>query len=80
MKNLRAARRATITERGRREVVTATELNPSQRQDFVRNVLGPKARSVPLGFLFIRIADGVDLNHPVEAAAGRRVFELQPID
>lgn len=80
VKNLRASGRATITTRGRTEDVTATELDPTERVEFFRDVLGPKARSMPLGVLFIRIADGVDVNHPVEAAAGRRVFELHPVD
>ncbi len=80
VKNLRASGRATITKRGRSEEVTATELDPTERVGFFRDVLGPKARSIPLGVLFIRIADGVDVNHPVEAADGRRVFELHPVD
>lgn len=33
----------------------------------------------PLGFWFVRIVDGVDLNDPVEAAEGRAAFELKPI-
>ena len=79
VRNLRAAGRATITLRGRKEEVTATELDPPQRIGFFRDVLGPHMRGIPLGVWFIRIADGVDLNHPVEAAEGRRVFELHPI-
>lgn len=76
VKNLRAAGRATLTNGEKREEVTATELNRAEREDFFRNVLGPKARSIPLGDLFIRIADGVDVNRPAEAADARRVFEL----
>ena len=34
------------------------------------------ARSIPFGYWFIRLVDGVDLDDPVKAAAGRRVFEL----
>lgn len=79
VKNLRAAGRATITKRGRKEDVAATELDPTERIGFFRDVLGPKARSIPLGVWFIRIVDGVDLNHPVEVAEGRRVFELRPL-
>lgn len=80
VRNLRAAGRATITVRGRREEVSATELDPTQRIEFFRDVLGPLARSIPFGVWFIRITDGVDVNHPLEAAEGRRVFELQPAD
>jgi deazaflavin-dependent oxidoreductase (nitroreductase family) len=79
VRNLRAAGRGTITVRRRREEVIATELDATQRVEFFRDVLGPLARSIPLGVLFIRIVDGVDLDDPVEAAEGRRVFELQPI-
>jgi hypothetical protein len=76
VRNLRAAGRATITMRGQKEEVSATELDPSQRVGFFRDVLGPLARGIPFGPSFIRIVDGVDLSHPLEAADGRRVFEL----
>ena len=77
--NLRAARRATIALRGRKEEVRATELDPTERVGFFRDVLGPFARSIPFGVSFVRVVDGVDLNDPVEAADGRRVFELHPV-
>ena len=76
VRNLRAAGRATISVRGRKEVVRATELDPTQRVAFFRDSLGPLARRIPLGIWFIRIVDGVDLNRPEEAAEGRAVFEL----
>jgi deazaflavin-dependent oxidoreductase (nitroreductase family) len=76
VRNLRTAGRATITVRRRNEEVTATELDPTQRVEFFRDTLGPLARGIPFGVTFIRIADGVDLNHPLEAAEGRVVFEL----
>jgi deazaflavin-dependent oxidoreductase (nitroreductase family) len=79
VRNLRAAGRATITVRRRQEDVRATELDPTQRVGFFRDVLGPLARSIPFGVWFIRTVDGVDLGHPVAAAAGRRVFELHPL-
>ena len=79
VRNLRAAGRATIEVRGRKEDVSATELDSTQRVDFFRDVLGPVARSMPLGTWFIRAVDGVDLDHPVEEAEGRRVFELHPL-
>jgi deazaflavin-dependent oxidoreductase (nitroreductase family) len=78
VRNLRAAGRATITVRRRTEEVRATELDPTQRVEFFRDILGPVARGIPFGVWFIRIADGVDLHHPVEAAEGRPVFELHP--
>jgi deazaflavin-dependent oxidoreductase (nitroreductase family) len=79
VRNLRASGVATITVRGKKEEVRATELDPTERVGFFRDVLGPFARGIPVGFLFIRIVDGVDLSRPVEAAEGRRVFELHPI-
>ena len=78
VRNLRAARRATINVRGRQEDVAATELDPSQRVEFFRDVLGPVARDMRFGMWFIRTVDGVDLDRPIEAAEGRAVFELHP--
>jgi deazaflavin-dependent oxidoreductase (nitroreductase family) len=77
VRNLRAAGRAAITVHRRKEDVRATELDPAERIEFFRDVLGPLARRIPFGVWFIRTFDGVDLNDPVEAAEGRRVFELQ---
>ncbi len=79
VRNLRAASRATITVRRRKEEVTATELDPTQRVAFFRDILSPLARGIPFGVWFIRTFDQVDLDDPVEAAAGRRVFELHPL-
>jgi deazaflavin-dependent oxidoreductase (nitroreductase family) len=79
VRNLRAAGRATIIVRGRKDEVTATELDPSRRVAFFRDVLGPLARGIPFGVWFIRTVDQVDLDDPVEAAEGRRVFELHPL-
>ena len=79
VRNLRAAGRATITVRGRKQEVRAIELDPAQRVGFFRDVLGPLARGLPFGVWFIRIVDGVDLDRPLEAAEGRRVFELHPL-
>jgi deazaflavin-dependent oxidoreductase (nitroreductase family) len=77
VRNLRAAGRATITIRRRTEEVTATELNETERVAFFRDVLGPVARRLPFGVTFVRIMDGVDVNDPLNAAVGRRVFELR---
>ena len=79
VRNLRAAGGATITVRGRKHEVRATELDLTERVGFFRDVLGPLARGIPFGVSFIRIVDGVDLDDPSEAAEGRRVFELHPI-
>jgi len=79
VRNLRAAGRATIAIRGRNEEVRATELDPAERVVFFRDVLGPFARSIPFGYWFIRLVDGVDLRDPVDVAEGRRVFELHPL-
>jgi deazaflavin-dependent oxidoreductase (nitroreductase family) len=79
VRNLRAAGRATIRKRHRSEDVTATELDPAQRVEFFRDIYGPYARSLPFGATFVRMIDGVDLNHPDEIAVDRRVFELHPV-
>jgi len=78
VQNLRAAGRATITFRRHEEEVTATELDQQQRVAFFRDVMGPLARSIPLGVWLVRVVDGVDLNKPDEVAVDRRVFELHP--
>ncbi len=78
VRNLRAAGRATITVRGRSEDVAVTELDRPQRVDFFRDVLGPVAHDMRFGMWFVRTIDGTDLDHPLEAAEGRAVFELHP--
>ena len=78
VRNLRAARRATITIRGRAEDITATELDRTERIEFFRDVLAPVARDMRLGMWFVRTVDGTDLDHPLEAAEGRVAFELHP--
>ena len=78
VRNLRAAGMATITVRGRKEQVAATELDPTERVGFFRDVLSPVAHGMPFGVQFIRIVDGVDVDDPMTAAEGRRVFELHP--
>jgi deazaflavin-dependent oxidoreductase (nitroreductase family) len=78
VRNLCAAGCATIAVRGRKVEATATELDPTERVGYFRDILAPLARSIPFGVQFIRIVDGVDRNDPVEAAEGRCVFELHP--
>lgn len=76
VRNLRAADGATITFRGRKEEVRATELSATERIAFFRDVMHPVARGIPFGVWFIRVVDGTDLDDPLEAAQGRPVFEL----
>ena len=64
---------------GRKIEVTATELDSARRVLFFRDVLGPLARSIPFGFWFARMVDGVDLRDPAGTAGGRVVFELHPV-
>jgi deazaflavin-dependent oxidoreductase (nitroreductase family) len=80
VRNLRAAGTATISVAGRTEQVRATELDREERIRFFKDVLGPVARSMRFGVLFVRIADQVDLDRPVEMAEERRVFELHPVE
>lgn len=79
VRNLRAAGRATITERNRTEDVHAVELDLAQRVEYFRDVVGPFARSIPFGYWFIRLVDSVDLNDPVAVAERCPVFELHPV-
>lgn len=79
VRNLRVAGRGTINVRRRSEHVRATELDAAQRVAFFRDVLGPLARRIPFGTRFIRVVDGVDSDDPVDAAEGRRVFELHAL-
>jgi deazaflavin-dependent oxidoreductase (nitroreductase family) len=79
VRNLRAAGRATISQRGREGEVRARELDAVERIAFFREVLGPVARAMRGGLTFVRLIDQVDLADPVEAADGRVVFELQPL-
>jgi hypothetical protein len=79
VRSLRAAGRATITVRGRKEQGRATELDQAEQVGFFRDIPGPLARDLPLGLQFFLIVDGIDLNNPVEAAERRHVFELQPL-
>ena len=78
VRNLRAARRATITVRKQSETVRARELDHDQRVAFFRDVLGPYARSMRGGVTFVRVVDQTDLDEPEAVAKDRRVFELLP--
>ena len=80
VRNLRAARRATITSGRSSEEVTAVELSPVEAAGFIRDVLAPVARRSRFGDWFVRHIDKIDYDHPEEAARGRPVFELYPAD
>lgn len=80
VRNLRAAGRATITVGRRKEEVNAVELGPTEAVEFIRDVLAPHARRTRLGSWFVRNIDKIDIDNPVEAAEGRPVFELHPVD
>jgi deazaflavin-dependent oxidoreductase (nitroreductase family) len=77
-RNLRAAGQATISFRRKTEEVTAVELAAPEAAAFIRDVLAPVARQTRIGGWIVRTIDKIDIDHPVEAAHGRPVFELHP--
>jgi deazaflavin-dependent oxidoreductase (nitroreductase family) len=77
-RNLRAAGQATISFRRRTEEVAAVELTAPEAAVFIRDVLAPVARQTRIGGWIVRTIDKIDIDHPVEAAQGRPVFELHP--
>jgi len=79
VRNLRAAGRATITVGRRSEEVTAVELGSTETVAFFRDVLGPRVQRSRVGAWIVRYLDQIDLDHPEEAALGRPVFELSPL-
>jgi deazaflavin-dependent oxidoreductase (nitroreductase family) len=79
VRNLRAAGRATITVGRRNEEVTAVELGSTETVTFFRDVLGPRVQRSRVGAWIVRYLDQIDLDHPEEAALGRPVFELSPL-
>jgi deazaflavin-dependent oxidoreductase (nitroreductase family) len=81
VRNLRVARRGTITARRRKEDVIAVEQGPEGAVEFFRDGLAPRYRRTAwLGRWIVRNLDKVDVEHPVEAAKGRPVFELFPVE
>ncbi len=76
VRNLRAAGRATITAGRMEEAVVARELTEQEAAGFIRDVLVPIGRTNKFGNWFVRNVDKIDIDHPVEAARGRPVFEL----
>jgi deazaflavin-dependent oxidoreductase (nitroreductase family) len=79
VRNLRAAGCATITVRRRKEEVTAVELGPTEAVAFFRDVLGPRVQRTRVGAWIVRHIDQVDLDHQEDAAKGRPIFELSPL-
>jgi deazaflavin-dependent oxidoreductase (nitroreductase family) len=77
VQNLRVARQATLTVKGRTEPVQARELSAAEAARFFREDLTPYIKSLAIGTLLIRSLGGADIMSDPEAAAERRpVFEL----
>ena len=79
VRNLRAARAATITVGKRQEAVTAVALSPQEGADFFAKVVGPYVRGMRLGRFLIGsvLGAGEILDDPELAASRRPVFELR---
>lgn len=80
VRNLRAAGRATISSGRKKEEVLATVLGPTEAAEFIRDVLAPNARRSRIGAWIVRYIDKIDIENPREAAEGRPVFEIRPVD
>ncbi len=80
VRNLRAARQATITVGKRRQEVSAAELSPQEGADFFAQVLGPYVRRLPLGRWLLGSLLGAReiLEDPQGAGVQHPVFELHP--
>ena len=79
VRNLRAARHATITTKGQAEEVDAIELSPAEGADFFRSVLTPYVDRLVIGRLLLRLLGATDILADPQGAAERRpVFELRP--
>jgi deazaflavin-dependent oxidoreductase (nitroreductase family) len=77
VRNLRAARAATLSVRGRPESVTARELTPTEAEAFFREELAPYVRGFPRPLQwFGRIFVGEMLDDPAGASQRHPVFEL----
>ena len=77
VRNLRAAREATLTLGRRQERVSATELTPDEGAAFFREVIGPYVRRLKIGSLLLSVLGAKDILEDPAGAAGRRpVFEL----
>ena len=77
VRNLRAAREATLSVGRRREEVRAAELDAEAAKAFFRDVLGSYVRGLRVGPLLLSILGARDiLEDPAAAASRRPVFEL----
>src|SRR5690242_14390915 len=78
VRNLRAAREATLTVGRRHEDVEASELDVQARAAFFRDTLGPYVRRLPVGGLVLKLLGATEiLDDPAGAAERRPVFELR---
>jgi deazaflavin-dependent oxidoreductase (nitroreductase family) len=78
VRNLRAAREATLTVGRNRENVAADELDVEDRTRFFRDVIGPYVRRMRIGGLLLSILGAKEiLVDPMAAAERRPVFELR---
>jgi len=78
VRNLRAAREATLTVGRKREMVLADELDVEGRAKFFRDVIGPYVRRMRIGGLLLAILGAKEiLSDPTAAAEHRPVFELR---
>jgi deazaflavin-dependent oxidoreductase (nitroreductase family) len=80
VRNLRAAREATLTVGRKRDEVIAHELDFEDRAAFFRDVIGPYVRRIRIGGLLLSVLGARDvLADPRAAAEHRPVFELRSV-
>lgn len=79
VRNLRAAREATLTINGRPEPMQAVELSPQEASSFFKDVLAPYVARIPLGRFLLGTLLGAKemLTDPDGAAKRHPVFELR---
>ena len=78
VRNLRAAREATVSVGKRREDVTAQELVGEDRISFFRDILTPYVMRLRIGTLLLSVLGARDIvDDPAGAAEKRPVFELR---
>jgi deazaflavin-dependent oxidoreductase (nitroreductase family) len=78
VRNLRAARAATLTVGRKRDEVIAIELDLEDRATFFRDVIGPYVRRIRIGGLLLSVLGAKEvLEDPRAAAEHRPVFELR---
>jgi deazaflavin-dependent oxidoreductase (nitroreductase family) len=80
VRNLREAREAVLTVRGRPQEVRAVELTPAEAEAFFRGELIPYVNRLPLPLRLVsRLFVGEIARDPAAAAQRRPVFELQRV-